>query len=256
MVNEWNHAGVWVGFGAAPDASNHVTDPDYLQRLFDAGDRATVYHVDRFGALREGQANGHDGQPYNFSFSGRQLLDHYFPPALSRFGKRHVLEGPVFHDDNGQPHLGDLQKFGGRQALEYVWEQVRRDVDPQIISRLAASFACESLEDARLFARDRYQRDGSNAQAWPTPNAVIYRLDAVVNHRADMRWLPWGGGLTNETSAFTLDHLIGSARAYWRGFDRNEGQPFTECLLSSWRVDGIEETYDASDSGRIVPQSG
>jgi hypothetical protein len=254
MANEWNHARVHVGFGAAPDASNHTTDPDYLPRLFDSGDRATVYHVDRFAMLQEGQANGFDAQPYNFSFSGRKLLDQYFPPALSRFGKRHVLEGPVFHDGEGKPHLGDLQKFGGRQALEFVWEQVRKDVNDHLISRLSSSFACDSLEDARLFARDRYERDGSNKKSWPTPEVTIYRLDAVVNHRADMNWLPWGGGLTNQTSAFTLDHLVGSAQAYWRGADRNEGRPFTECLLSSWVVKGVEETYDASESGSITPQ--
>lgn len=214
---------------------------------------AVYYHVDRFRSLVKNQTGGLNGSPYNFALEDTEVLERYFPARLTPFGQKHVLLPPLKADKEGRPHSGELEELGGRQALEYIWEHQRREVAPETPSRLDSWFACPDLESARLFCRDRYFRDGADKKSWPTSMSTIWRMKGDEGHRGDMNWLPWNGGLTDVSSAFTLADLVYCARRYWQGEPRGP-MPFWEVLLTGFWVEDVEEEYDASDGGAIQPQ--
>jgi hypothetical protein len=208
------------------------------------------FHVDRRGTLQLNQGSVLNGSPYNFELASPQALMQYFPESLSRFGQHHVTT-PHVPGALGRVPSGFLEEYGGRQALEYIWEHQRRQVNPQALSRLQAAFASPTLDAARFFARNRYYRDGS--RPGNTPHVRIWRMRAEVGHQADMNWLPWNGGLTGLSSPFTLAQLVYCAQRYWQGIPRPGHAPFWELLLSSFHVRELAEDYDASERGQITP---
>lgn len=155
-----------------------------------------LFTVDRNRSLFEGQVCTLK------QYSDMELLDYsthaynLFPDGVSFHGQRHFLDA-------------NAQITEKNNALELLFEQVRRSAFPERPSRLQSMFAVETLCDAKKFCSDY----GAG---------LIYKVKAGVVFRADMNLLCWEGSVLT---------MLWRAHRYWKGEAGMEKPPRWEWLL-------------------------
>ncbi len=124
-------------------------------------------------------------------------VNHLFPHGVSSHGSSYFLTGSRCSNVTNP-------------LIELVFEYVRRGCFPDRPSRFECLFACESLEQARVF-REQYG------------NGSIWKVQCDNVFRADMALLALG----QESILLTSYH----AHRYWSGLTGYSRQPFWEWLL-------------------------
>lgn len=109
--------------------------------------------------------------------------------------------------------VGENQK--GNYGHEIALELVRLSKFPARRSRFQCYFGCETVEDARRFARE-FRPDPARA-----PDLAIWEVDCDAASRADMGCI----------SAFPFNSAFAHGERYWSGESHWVRQPFWEILL-------------------------
>jgi Protein of unknown function (DUF2441) len=142
------------------------------------------------------------------------LLPLEIPPERAEEGAHLCDLFPKGVSNHGLMYACGYAPAGPEQDREFLLEHIRQEHYSDYPSRFACYYACGSLEDARLLKRAGKRGD----QLWG--EAIIWKVKAVEEFRADMTWL---------TPVFHLDPDR-NAHRYWQ--QAASPRPFWECLLT------------------------
>ncbi|MGF1878095.1 DUF2441 domain-containing protein [Photobacterium frigidiphilum] len=158
------------------------------------------YAVDREGRLNKGEELSLDKHEDISPDFLQSHVDGMFPDGMSVHGEKYFLS----NDSKGNI---------ASPAIELLFEYVRKSDFPEVNSRFQSFFACETLDDARLF-RNKFGDSSSRIFEIHSSNPSV-----KVNMNL----------LSNGSSTLVCSYF---AQEYWMGHAGPDENPFWEVLLS------------------------
>lgn len=153
-----------------------------------------VYHADTLGHVCEGQILN--------LYPAKTPICHLYPAGVSSYGERAFLK-----PDNSEQ--------ASMQAIDVMFDYVRRLLFPEKPSRFTSVFASSSLEESRSWL-ERISQDfdkGTSGSSGPS-SYRIFAVEPSKSYIADARFLDCGNELPGTQPA--LSDVLPFALAYWQ----------------------------------------